>query len=469
MDVSLPKAIGRYEVIRHLGTGAMGFVYLAHDPELEREVAVKTLRDLKIDEDLLNTFLDRFRNEARAAARLKHPAIVQVYDVGSDPDVGPYVVFEYVAGASLKRVLREQGPIPSSDVARLAEQVGEAIDLAHRAGILHRDIKPENLLVTDDGDCKLADFGVARLPDAALTHEGQFLGTPCYAAPETLSRADYSAKSDIFSFGALLYEALSGARAFPGTDALAVAHKVVHEDPPPPSAVAPAGASIPKAVDDLVMSSLAKDPDARPASAGALAADLRRALAGAGLADTVPMGVSRAPKEPGVATRLGHALLALGLLAATAGVVFTLAGPRDNGDPIPTFGLDSGIRDAAEPAVRSADATAHDAHEVDGHIGDAATDAADADASGVGARGEDPEEQAKFALDRARAAIAAGELDEARAALEQARRLDPGNDDIRDIERLLLAATPASDSPAGDGQPPGDRSPGPTHPIRPLP
>ena len=327
LDVSLPKAIGRYEVIRHLGTGAMGFVYLARDPELDRQVAVKTLRDLKIEESLLATFLDRFRNEARAAARLRHPAIVQVFDVGTDPDVGPYLVFEYVPGASLKTLLRERGPMRAGDASRLAEQIGEAIDLAHREGILHRDIKPENVLVTEEGDCKLADFGVARLPDAALTHEGQFLGTPCYSAPETLSRADYSSRSDLFSFGALLYETLTGARAFPGSDAMAVAHQVIHDDPAPPSEVAPAGTPIPKAVDEIVMAALAKEPRDRPESASAFSSQLRAAFTSSGLADTVPMaGVRASPPSP-IATRLGYGLVAIGILAAVAGVVFTFGQP----------------------------------------------------------------------------------------------------------------------------------------------
>ncbi|HJK95655.1 MAG TPA: serine/threonine-protein kinase, partial [Polyangiaceae bacterium LLY-WYZ-14_1] len=231
----IPRTVGRYEIDRLLGAGAMGLVYLGRDPELDRPVAIKTVRDLELEAEAKATFLERFRNEARAAARLHHPAIVQVYDVGEDERLGPFLVFEYVPGSTLKQVIRADGPLDADRLLALAGQVAEAIDIAHAAGIIHRDIKPDNLLLTADGRTKLADFGVARVPNAALTREGQFLGTPCYAAPETLQDARYAEASDLFSFAAVLYEALTGVRAFPGDDAVAVAHKVVHESPLPPS------------------------------------------------------------------------------------------------------------------------------------------------------------------------------------------------------------------------------------------
>ena len=233
MDASIPKQIGRYAVDRLLGSGAMGHVFLGRDPELDRPVAIKTVRDLKMDEEAMGTFLERFRNEARAAARLHHPHIVQVYDVGEDADAGPYLVFEYVAGSTLKQALRARGPLAPEPLCRLADELAEAIELAHQHGIIHRDIKPDNVLLSPAGSAKLADFGVARVPNAALTREGQFLGTPCYAAPETLDRGEYGPKTDVFSFAAMLYELISGARAFPGSDAVAVAHKVLHDEARP--------------------------------------------------------------------------------------------------------------------------------------------------------------------------------------------------------------------------------------------
>src|SRR5262249_21316455 len=152
------EKIGRYPVARLLGSGAMGAVYLARDSELERDVAIKTVCMPSGAER--DAFLGRFRNEARAVARLHHRGIVAVYDVGTDAQLGPFVVFEYVEGSNLKDILRSKGPLLPAQVIALAEQVGDALDAAHREGIIHRDIKPENLLVGRDGTIKLADFGV---------------------------------------------------------------------------------------------------------------------------------------------------------------------------------------------------------------------------------------------------------------------------------------------------------------------
>ena len=240
----LPEKIGRYPVKRLLGSGAMGSVVLARDTELDRDVAIKTVRNAGSPDEQA-AFLVRFRNEARAVGRLRHRSIVAVYDVGVDADAGPFLVFEYIEGANLKDILKNRGPLSPEQVLALGEQVGAALDVAHREGIIHRDIKPENLLVGSDGVTRLADFGVARVPDAALTGQGQFLGTPCYGAPETLSGSEASPLSDQFAFAAVLYEAVSGTRAFPGTDALNVAHSVIHNEPRPPSQVAQPGASVP--------------------------------------------------------------------------------------------------------------------------------------------------------------------------------------------------------------------------------
>ncbi len=214
-----PERIGRYVIERLLGQGAMGQVYLGRDPSLDRKVAIKTVKDLDLEPEKKQRFLDRFKNEARAAARLSHASIVQVYDVGEDEGLGPFLVLEYIRGSSLKQILREAGPLLPARLCEVARDLGAGIDVAHAAGIIHRDIKPDNVLTGEDGRAKLADFGVARVPDAALTKEGQFLGTPCYAAPETLSAGRYSPQSDLFSFAVVLYELASGERAFPGGDA----------------------------------------------------------------------------------------------------------------------------------------------------------------------------------------------------------------------------------------------------------
>jgi serine/threonine-protein kinase len=275
----LPQQIGRYRIERLLGSGSMGNVYLAHDADLDRPVAVKTLRDLALDAEMRDVFLGRFQNEARAAARLHHPNIVQIFDVGDDPKLGPYLVFEYVRGHTLKQELRKGGPLARDKLLELAQQVADALVTAHVAGVIHRDLKPENLLITENGHVKLADFGIARVPNADLTKEGQFLGTPCYAAPETLRSGEYSEQSDLFSFGAVIYEAACGERAFPGTEAMAVAHKVMSGDPVPPSE-ANRGAAIPTAVDAAILRALRKNPADRYASARTFVSALREAYDG---------------------------------------------------------------------------------------------------------------------------------------------------------------------------------------------
>jgi serine/threonine-protein kinase len=170
------------------------------------------------------------RQEARASARVNHPNIVALHDMGDHPELGLFLVFEYIRGETLKDRL-ERGPVGPAAVARLAREVGSALATAHAAGVLHRDIKPENIMLCPTG-AKVADFGIARVPDSTLTFGGGLLGTPAYSAPEALSDAKFSPQSDQFSFAATLYEALSGRRAFPGDDAMAVAARIQTEDPP---------------------------------------------------------------------------------------------------------------------------------------------------------------------------------------------------------------------------------------------
>jgi len=427
---SVPKQIGRYTVERLLGRGAMGNVYLGRDPELDRAVAIKTLRDLGLGPDAMQTFLERFRNEARAAARLHHPSIVQVYDVGEDEGTGPFLVFEYVPGATLKHFLRSRGPLPPKDVVRTAQDVAEALDLAHAEEIIHRDIKPDNLLVTEDGGTKLADFGIARVPNATLTKEGQFLGTPCYAAPETLIGAKYSPKSDLFSMAAVLYEAVAGVRAFPGDEAVAVAHQVVHDDPPLPSA-ANRGVRVPPAVDAVIMRGLSKDPEARFDSARTMADALASAYDKAGALDVpqVPLGRrSGTSAEPSGNFAFGAILV--GAVAVGVAVVFAFSGGPSAED---------GRNSRSRPAAGGRDTTSADASgplveilEVDSSTADEPPPP-----EPTHMNRHQREEAAKDAMDAARRAIASQNWDRARQALDQARTLDPSNPDITTLARQL--------------------------------
>jgi len=240
----------------------MGRVLLAHDPVLDREVAIKLLRDdLKIPSEQKAALVKRMRQEARASARVSHPNIVALHDMGEDPELGLYLVFEYAEGATLKQGL-EHGPLKPAAAARLAKELGSALSTAHRAGVLHRDIKPDNIILTENG-AKIADFGIARVPDSTLTKDGGLLGTPAYSSPESIARGTFSPLSDQFSMAATLYEAIAGVRAYPGQDAVAVATKITTEAPPP--IAGPRGLS-PK-IDEILGRALTRQPELRYASA----------------------------------------------------------------------------------------------------------------------------------------------------------------------------------------------------------
>ncbi len=227
-----PDKIGRYDVVRALGCGAMGRVFLARDPVLDRDVAIKLLRDdLGLLPEQRQQLLDRMRQEARASARLSHPNIVMLFDMGEEPGRGLFLVFEYVEGPTLKARILEGG-LPRQELATLALELGCALAVAHRAGVVHRDIKPENVILSPAG-AKIADFGIARVPESTLTRDGHILGTPAYSAPESILSGEFSPKSDQFSLAATLYEAISLTRAFPGDDAVAVASSITNSEAPP--------------------------------------------------------------------------------------------------------------------------------------------------------------------------------------------------------------------------------------------
>ncbi len=257
-ESKLPPLIGRYNVVRELGKGAMGRVLLAHDPVLDRDVAVKHLRsDLPIAPEQREQLLERMRQEARASARVSHANLVALHDMGEHPELGVYLVFEYVEGPTLKQKL-EQGPMGAEAVARIAREVGSGLKLLHDAGVIHRDVKPDNVILSQSG-AKLTDFGIARIPDSTLTGAGNILGTPAYSAPEAIRNGKFSAQSDQFSLATTLYEALSGRRAFPGDDAVFVATQIANDEPPHIAAVC----GVPLAVDRVLARALAKHPQSR--------------------------------------------------------------------------------------------------------------------------------------------------------------------------------------------------------------
>ncbi len=443
MTAPVPTRIGRYEIERLLGQGAMGSVYLGSDRQLDRKVAVKTVRDLDLDDKRAAMFLERFRNEARAAGRLSHPSIVAVYDVGEEPSIGPFLVFEYVKGASLKQILRSRGPLAPEEAVSIAFQIASALDTAHAAGVIHRDVKPDNILVAEDGTAKLADFGVARVPDAALTKEGQFLGTPCYAAPETLGKAQYSPRSDLFSFAAVVYELVSNVRAFPGDDAISVAHAVVHDEPLPPSEAA--SRAIAKGIDAVVLRGLAKDPEARYANAMELAAALEDAFVAAGVLE--PGDVAR-PLAASPARQSAWVFAAVLAVALAGGIVVVVGlGSGGLGADAADAGVDGAIAvDASGPARApvgdDARTPATDAGPIDAGPIDAGAVVIDAGNPAAAMSDFEREEAAKDEVDRARAHLAAGRVEQAAAALARARALDPENSDLDDLSDAIDAVRP---------------------------
>lgn len=282
---ALPAAIGRYRPQGVLGAGGMGTVYRAHDPVIDREVAIKVVRTDALDSGARAEYLDRFRLEAQAAGRCSHPAIVAVYDVLSEGG-DPAIVMEFVAGRSLADLLRggaaSRAAVPVID---LLGQVLEGLGYAHRLGITHRDVKPANIIVTEAGRAKIADFGIARLSDLpgghALTQAGALLGTPSYMAPEQIGEAPVDHRADLFAVGAILYEALTGRPPFAGRSALETIQRLAGPEAASmvPVEAAGAGAFVP-----VLQQALAKAAARRFPSAEAFAA----ALAAAGRSPPPP-------------------------------------------------------------------------------------------------------------------------------------------------------------------------------------
>jgi predicted Ser/Thr protein kinase len=257
------QTIGRYQIKKELGRGAMGVVYLAADPRLQRDVAVKTyvLPD-GVSEEMAKEFHARFLREAQAAAPLSHPGIVTIYDAGEDAALGlPYIAMEYVAGQSLReRLSGGKRPDPSW-VFTMGGVLAEALHVAHRAGIIHRDIKPANILIrAEDGAAKIADFGVARLRSSELTQTGASLGSPGYMSPEQIRGAALNGRSDLFSLAIVLYEALCGKRPFQGDDLVSLAYSIAHDTQVPLSRQLPGSTA---GLDAFFDRALSKDPEKR--------------------------------------------------------------------------------------------------------------------------------------------------------------------------------------------------------------
>ena len=276
-----PQTLGRYQLERVLGKGAMGIVYEALDPKLHRKVAIKTILVSQLDEETAKDFSMRFVREAHAVARLNHPNIVQVYDFGEEGDIA-YLVMEFIRGDELKSSLATGGQFDRKECVRIMCELLDALDFAHEAGVVHRDIKPANVMLDGQGRTKLTDFGVARVTDSDRTHvertqAGTMVGTPAYMSPEQIQGQRIDRRTDIFSAGIILYQFLTGQKPFTGEGAWTVAKKIVQEDPPMPSSI---NVALSPEFDRVVAKALAKDPDQRFATAREFSQALKRAAEG---------------------------------------------------------------------------------------------------------------------------------------------------------------------------------------------
>lgn len=269
-----PLRLGKYEIRRELGRGAMGVVYEAFDPLIERRVAIKTIRTDNFDQDNVLAMLNRFEREAKAAGRLNHPSIVTIHDYGKDNDVA-YIVMEFVPGKPLAAYLAEHAHFKPRDAVRIVVQILDALEHAHYNGVVHRDIKPANILVLRDFGIKVADFGIARLDSSTLTQTGHRLGTPQCMSPEQFLGLEVDRRTDVFSTGVILYELLTGERPFPGSSLTTIMHQVLKVEPPPPSEL---NATLPNEFDAVVRKALAKKPDHRFQTAAEFSIALKLAL-----------------------------------------------------------------------------------------------------------------------------------------------------------------------------------------------
>jgi serine/threonine-protein kinase len=271
------KKLGRYLILEEVGRGSMGRIYRARDPEIDRVVAIKTIAVEGFGLAPEAEFRQRFLREAKAAGKLLHPGIVAIFDVGEDSETGtPFIVMEYIEGRTLQEVGAHQ-QLPRDKALELVRQLAEALDYAHREGIVHRDIKPANIIVTGEGRAKIADFGVAKLQAIELTQTGMMMGTPTYMSPEQTVGEAVDGRSDLFSLVTVLYWLLTGERPFVGNNMATLTFNIVHKEPKPPSSLEP---TLSKQFDQVVARGLAKEPGGRYQTGRELADDLDDLLNG---------------------------------------------------------------------------------------------------------------------------------------------------------------------------------------------
>jgi len=266
------RKLGKYLITGELGRGAMGVVYSGVDPDIERKVAIKTIRFDTIDQvSSQEQVRRRFLREAKAAGNLSHPNIVTIYDVGEENGIN-FIVMEYVEGSSLEEIIAAGRKFAYQEIVMLIEQIGSALDYAHRLGVVHRDIKPANILIDKNCIPHIVDFGIARITALAATQTNTVMGTPYYMSPEQISGGNVDSRTDIFSLGTVLYELLTEAKPFEGDNITTVIYKIMNADPPSIRTVEKA---LPSGLEYVVKKVMAKQVEMRYGSCKELVSDLK--------------------------------------------------------------------------------------------------------------------------------------------------------------------------------------------------
>ncbi|MCZ6726759.1 MAG: protein kinase [Acidobacteria bacterium] len=461
--------LGRYQIERQLGRGAMGVVYLASDPVIGRRIALKVLRlDLPGAEKSAERLRSRFQREAQSAGILSHPNIVTVYDAIEETDDGALcIAMEYVEGTNLSDILRRPEPLALDFALDIVAQIADALDYAHGQGVIHRDIKPANVIVTPNGRAKITDFGIAHLIDSALSDDLRFLGTPSYMAPERIEGREVDHRADLFSLGVVLYQLLTRHMPFKGSSVADLTRSIARDAPAPPERFVP---DVSPELRGILMKSLEKNPDKRYQKAAAMAIDLRAVLGRiAALHQTQPLGVTApqpvaaAPLTTPVAPRaaVASALAGRGFVAALVAVALAAIGgiwwaSRGGEEPDSGAGtaekrslaayapvlaegvarLAAGDAIAARELLRSAEMLGPDSRRAR-LWRQLAEDRIERDR--LGRR----EIELAEAVEMGRAALARGRLGPARSALAAAREIDPEHELVVDLaSRLWLAQQP---------------------------
>lgn len=282
---TIPKKLGRYQILAELGRGAMGVVYKAYDPVIERDVAVKAIQlAFQVTPEEKQVYLNRFYREAKAAGKLNHPNIVTIYDVDEDKETGtPFIVMEFLEGTTLQEIVNDGILLPVGDVKTIVMQIADALNYAHKQGVVHRDVKSANIILVEGMKCKIMDFGIARIATSDLTKSGQFIGTPNYMSPEQIDgKAMVDGRSDLFALGVIFYLLLTGERPFSGDSFTSISYKIVHVDPIPPRVINP---GVPEVYNRILARLMAKDPALRYGSGLDLVEDLKKIDSGGHVED----------------------------------------------------------------------------------------------------------------------------------------------------------------------------------------